>query len=138
MSERQIGVRMKQYANIEQHKILSRPIERTQFGNTTKMLTKARFGLVHPYLGRLLGGVRNMSSLPPNSPLYKVLSIPENLKVFNQSLPDRDIELCVIVMGELTAAQINEHLQRMKAQTYSKWRLAVPVSPSEAVREMDD
>jgi len=58
--------------------------------------------------------------------LKKVLSAPGNKEVFVDKLPKRDIELCLIVMEDLSKAKIDVMRSAFKRQTYKHWKLVIP------------
>ena len=70
--------------------------------------------------------IQDPKPLPDNSLLKKVLSAPRNKEVFIDPLPNRDIQMCLIIMKELTKEQIKFTRNIFQKQTYQNWKLVIP------------
>ncbi len=65
-------------------------------------------------------------SLPqysPHSLFSRMLEAPVNREVFLEPVKDREVELCVIILGELNGPEMSPTLLKLLMdQTYSKWK----------------
>jgi hypothetical protein len=74
--------------------------------------------------------VRDPDPLPADSVMEKVLSAPGNKEIFVDRLPPRNIEVCLIIMENLTSAQIAVMRNAFDNQTYKNWKLVIPSESS--------
>jgi len=54
--------------------------------------------------------------------------VPGNKEVFLEELPQRNIELCLIIMDGLTKEQLIYTSTLFNHQTYRNWRLIMPAA----------
>ena len=85
-------------------------------------------------LEKLIMGRMNANTLAPNSIMKKILSVPINTEVFLQPLPEKIVQLCIIMMEPIPKEEFSKVASSLDKQTFKDWKFVIPTPDPDAVK----
>ena len=77
------------------------------------------------YLNSIFQGREHPADLWNDSFMYGILNANNNQPIFMTKLEERQVELCVIVMGPLDSKQTAQTFSILNNQTYRNWKMII-------------
>ena len=84
-------------------------------------------GSTFAYLEQLILDRVKPESVPRGSLIHRVLSAPGNKEIFLDPLPEKKVELCLVVMDSLGEGELPALRDAFDGQTFRDWRLYLPL-----------